>query len=76
MGRSARVLLSGCFLLFATSAMAQTVKVDWQTTAPFADHRTCAWRPSKNLGAHFCRQWVEKDPDADLAQKGRGRPAS
>jgi hypothetical protein len=48
MGRCARVILSGRFLLFAASATAQTVKVNWQTTAPFADHRTCVWRPGKN----------------------------
>jgi hypothetical protein len=67
------VILSGCFLLFATSAIAQTVKVNWQTSAAFADYRTYAWKPSKNQGAHFYRQWVVKDVDAELAQKGLRR---
>jgi len=75
-GRSARLILSGCFLVFATNATAQTVKVNRQTTAPFAAYRTYARRPSKNPGAHFYRRGVEKDMDAEFAQKGRGRPAS
>jgi hypothetical protein len=62
--------MSGCFLLFAGSAMAQTLKVNWHTDAPFADYRTYAWRPSKQPGSHFYQQWVEKDVDAELAQKG------
>jgi uncharacterized protein DUF4136 len=73
MGRRADVILGGCLLLFVTSAMAQTVKVNWQTSAPFADYRTYAWRPTKNPGAHFYRQWVEKDVDAELPQKGLRR---
>ena len=73
MNRSARVILSGCFLLFATSALAQTVKVNWHTNAPFADYRTYAWRPTKHPGSGFYRQWVEKDVDAELAQKGLRR---
>jgi hypothetical protein len=55
------------------SASAQTVKVNWKTNAPFSDYRTYAWRPTKNPGAHFYRQWVVKDVDAELAQKGLRR---
>jgi hypothetical protein len=73
MRKNLGVILSGCFLLFATSAIAQTVKVNWQTNAPFADYRTYAWKPSKNEGAHFYRQWVVKDVDTELAQKGLRR---
>jgi hypothetical protein len=67
------VILAGCMLLVASGAIAQTVKVNWQTNAPFADYRTYAWKPSKNQGAHFYRQWVVKDVDAELAQKGLRR---
>src|ERR1700752_3662542 len=57
-------------LLLATGATAQTVKVNWQEDAPFSDYRTYAWQPSKNQGAHFYQQWVQKDVDDELAQKG------
>jgi hypothetical protein len=73
MYKKVSVILSGYFLLFASSAIAQTVKVNWQTCAPFSDYRSYAWRPSKNLGARFYRQWVVKDVDAELAQKGLRR---
>ena len=67
------VILAGCILLVATSAFAQTVKVNWQTNTPFADYHTYAWRPTKHPGSGFYRQWVEKDVDAELAQKGLRR---
>ena len=57
-------------LLPVGSAFAQTVKVNWQTKAPFTDYRTYAWKESKNQGARFYRQWVQKDVDAELAKKG------
>ena len=57
-------------LLPAGSVFAQTVKVNWQMQAPFADYRTYAWKDSKNQGSQFYRQWVEKDVDAELAKKG------
>jgi hypothetical protein len=64
-----------CSLLAGTEALAQTVKVNWQTTAPFADYQTYAWKQSKNEGSTFYRQWVEKDVDAVLAEKGLHRVA-
>jgi hypothetical protein len=57
-------------LLLATGATAQTVKVNWQEGAPFSDYRTYAWQPSKNQGGHFYQQWIQKDVDDELAQKG------
>ena len=62
-----------CSLLVASGALAQTVKVNWQNGAPFADYRTYAWKESKNKGAQFYRQWVEKDVDAVLSEKGLHR---
>jgi Domain of unknown function (DUF4136) len=57
-------------LMPAGSVFGQTVKVNWQTQAPFADYRTYAWRDSKDPGARFYRQWAEKDVDTELAKKG------
>ncbi len=73
MSKKFGVTLAGCFLVFASNALAQTVKVNWQMNAPFADYRTYAWQASKNEGAHFYQQWVEMDVDAELAQKGLRR---
>jgi hypothetical protein len=57
-------------LLVTVFASGQTVKVNWQNQASFSDYRTYAWKESKNQGAHFYRQWVQKDVDNELAQKG------
>jgi len=65
-----------CLLLTATGALAQTVKVNWQTDAPFADYRTYAWKQSKNDGGAFYQQWVEKDVDTILSGRGLGRAAA
>lgn len=68
---SKRCLISAAvLLLWGGSAWAQTIKVNWRTGAPFSSFHTYAWRPSKNEGAHFYRQWVMKDVDAEMAQKG------
>jgi len=47
-------------MLATTGALSQTVKVNWQTDAPFADYRTYAWKGSKNQGGQFYRQWAER----------------
>lgn len=65
--------LAVVLLSTALSALGQTIKVNWQTRAPFSDYRTYAWSASKNEGAHFYKQWVRKDVDAELAQKGLRR---
>ena len=67
------IAVTVCSLLVASGALAQTVKVNWQTDAPFADYRTYAWKESKNKGAQFYQQWVEKDVDAVLSEKGLHR---
>jgi hypothetical protein len=63
-------------LLVATGALAQTVKVNWQTNAPFSDYRTYAWKESKNPGGQFYQQWVEKDVDTILSERGLRRVAA
>lgn len=60
-------------LLGVSGALAQTVKVNWQERAPFADYRTYAWRIGRREGADFYKQWVVKYVDAELAQKGLRR---
>lgn len=65
--------VAGLFLLFATGASAQTVKVNWQNNAPFSDYHTYAWEQTKNEGGQFYKQWVHKDVDDELAQKGLHR---
>ncbi len=70
MKKISTAVLMAYVLLYGAGSMAQTVKVNWQDRAPFADYRTFAWRPSKNQGPHFYRQWVGKDVNAALAQKG------
>jgi len=64
------IAVTVCWLLGASGALAQTVKVNWQAGVPFADYRTYAWRDGENQGGPFYRQWVEKDVDAILAGKG------
>jgi hypothetical protein len=64
-----------CSLLVATGALAQTVKVNWQIDAPFADYRTYAWKESDNEGGPFYQQWTAKDVDTVLSEKGLRRLA-
>jgi hypothetical protein len=61
---------AGGISLAASSAFAQTVRVNWQTKAAFDDYKTYAWKTSKKQGSGFYRQWVRKDVDAELARKG------
>jgi uncharacterized protein DUF4136 len=63
-------LSAAVVLLSAGSAFGQTVKVNWQNQAPFSSYRTYAWKESKNRGAHFYSQWVQKDVDSELVKKG------
>jgi hypothetical protein len=69
-------IATGLLLLLATPAMAQTVKVNWKDNAPFTDYRTYAWETSKNEGSGFYKQWVEKDVDQEMMQKGLHRVQS
>lgn len=68
--RKVPFLAFALILLSTGSVFAQTVKVNWQVQAPFSDYRTYAWKETKNQGSDFYRQWVQKDVDAELANKG------
>ena len=59
-----------CTLLRPVGALAQTVKVNWQTDAHFSDYRTYAWKETKNDGGQFYEQWVTKDVDTVLSERG------
>jgi Domain of unknown function (DUF4136) len=56
-------------LAIGTAVPAQTVKVNWQASAPFADYRTYAWQTNQNEPNSFYDQWVKPDVDAQLASK-------
>lgn len=49
---------------------AQTVKVNWQSSAPFATYKTFAWQEPKNPGLPFYAQWIKPDVTAELSQRG------
>jgi len=70
MRKCLRIIVVFLFLFVVKSAVAQTVKVNWQTKAPFSTYHTYAWRVSKDQGSHFYRQWVVKDVNSELAAKG------
>jgi uncharacterized protein DUF4136 len=56
-------------LLITTTAPAQTVKVNWQKNAPFADYRTYTWKADQSDTNSFYEQWIKPDVDAQLAAK-------
>jgi hypothetical protein len=58
-----------CLLALTSGIPAQTVKVNWQTSAPFSDYRTYAWKADQNESNGFYDQWVKPDVDAQLATK-------
>ena len=76
MRKCLRIIVVFLFLFVVKSAVAQTVKVNWQTKAPFSTYHTYAWRMSKDQGSHFYRQWVVKDVNAELAAKGLRKVSS
>lgn len=63
------------FLLCVPCVMAQTVKVNWQESAPFSSYHTYAWRGGRGRPdiAQFYQQWVEKDVDEQMVKKGLRR---
>jgi len=56
-------------LAITIAAPAQTVKVNWQTGAPFSDYRTYAWKTDQKEANSFYEQWIKPDVDAQLAAK-------
>lgn len=54
----------------AACLYAQTVRVNWQTKAPFSDYKSYAWKFTEKRPAGFYRQWVVADMNAAMAGKG------
>ncbi len=65
-----RAVLLSCIFLSGASLRAQTVKVNWQTGAPFSSYKTFAWQDPKTAGLPFYGQWVKPDVIAALTAKG------
>lgn len=53
----------------ATST-AQSVRVNWNKSAPFSDYKTYEWIPSKNDNHPFYRQYVGEYVNYNLKKKG------
>jgi len=49
---------------------AQTVKVNWNSTAQFSKYKTYSWKPAANPGNPLFAQWVQPDVDTKLAAVG------
>ena len=58
------------FLACGLPVSAQTVKVNWQTGAPFSTYKTFAWQDPSNPGLPFYGPWVKTDVLAQLKAKG------
>lgn len=57
-------------LLMATPAFAQTIKVNWNQSAPFSDYKTYAWKIGASQANSFYTAWIKADVDAQLSAKG------
>jgi len=62
--------LALCAAAASFIAGAQTVRVNWQVNAPFADYKTYAWQLSPNENNSFYRQFVVEYVDAALQKAG------
>jgi hypothetical protein len=69
MGRLKWIVLV-LLLASAPVSSAQSVRVNWQQSAPFASYRTFAWRDPANPAVPFYGQWVQADVIAQLTSKG------
>ena len=65
-----RICLLLCLAPGSIPANAQTVKVNWRMSAPFASYKTYTWQDPKNPGMPFYGQWVKPDVLAELSAKG------
>jgi len=65
-----RTILLMSVLSCGLPLFAQTVKVNWQTGAPFPSYKTFAWQDPKNPGMPFYGPWIKADTIAELQSKG------
>jgi len=68
--KTVRTALLLCSLLCGLPLRAQTVKVNWQTGAPFSTYKTFAWQDPKSQTIPFYGPWVKADVIAELQTKG------
>ena len=75
---SFRNLLAAAALcgIAATVATSQTVRVNWQTNAPFSDYKTYTWQFSPNENNSFYKQWVAQYVDGSLQKAGLQKVAA
>jgi hypothetical protein len=59
-----------CLGAAALAVSAQTVRVNWQTKAPFADYKTYAWHTTSSQNDSFYRQFVSEYTDDALQKAG------
>ena len=64
------IAVSLFLLLCGTNAFSQSVKVNWNSKAPFSQYKTYSWRAASNPGNPIFAQWVQPDVDAELGAKG------
>lgn len=65
-----RHLILLCAVLMASSAFAQTVKVNWDQSASFSAFKTYVWKVGTKQAGSFYAPWVKSNVDAQLAAKG------
>lgn len=66
-----------CLVCTPFAANAQSVRVNWKTSAPFSDYKTYSIRTSQREKSRFYRQFVVPDVEQALSRKGlRKVPAS
>ena len=64
-------------VLFCAPVMkAQTVRVNWQTGAPFGTYKSFSWRDPQKPGLPFYGAWVKSDVVAALSGKGLTQAAA
>ena len=68
--KNTRVLTLLCAILIASPAFAQTVKVNWNQSAPFSDYKTYAWKVGTSQANSIYASWVKPDVDRQLSAKG------
>jgi len=68
--KNLRTALLAGVLLCGLPLSAQTVKVNWQTGAPFSTYKTFSWQEPSKPGLPFYGAWVKADVIAELTSKG------
>jgi hypothetical protein len=68
-----KALLLKCMVCLGAASLvasAQTVRVNWQRKAPFADYKTYAWHTTSSQNDSFFKQFVVEYADGALQKAG------